>query len=140
MRTNVPTVPSPELSVSEMADLTPTTRDRTVDLLRAGAIAVVVLWHWVFSVTHWTGDSRLTMPNPIGNIPGLWLATWLLQVMPLFFVVGGVANLAAWKAAVRDGVSARTFVLRAAPTPWSALRDPRGRVVHLRGVGRPPRP
>ena len=53
VRTPVPiAAPRSGLSVSEMADLTPTTRDRTVDLLRAGAIAVVVLWHWVFSVTH----------------------------------------------------------------------------------------
>ena len=31
--------------------------------------------------------------NPIGFTTGLWMATWLLQVMPLFFYVGGYAHL-----------------------------------------------
>jgi peptidoglycan/LPS O-acetylase OafA/YrhL len=101
------TAPPP---LDALVDATPASRDRSVDLLRAVAIGVVVLWHWVFSVTHWTGDGRLTMPNPIGDVAGLWLATWLLQVMPLFFVVGGVANRAAWTAARRDGRSAADFV------------------------------
>ena len=110
MRTNVPTVPSPELSVSEMADLTPTTRDRTVDLLRAGAIAVVVLWHWVFSVTHRNAAGAFTMPNPLDQLPGSWVLTWLLQVMPLFFVIGGYADLAAWTSSQRRGDSALGFL------------------------------
>jgi fucose 4-O-acetylase-like acetyltransferase len=91
-------------------DATPSTRERDVDFLRALSITVVVLWHWVFSVTHWS-DGRLTMPNPIGEVRGLWLLTWLLQVMPLFFVVGGYANLAGWRSATG---SSRTFLRRRA--------------------------
>src|SRR4051794_28060587 len=49
------------------------------------------------------------MPNPIGDVPGLWLATWLLQVMPVFFFVGGYANLASWEATQRRGGAYRTF-------------------------------
>src|SRR5215217_5670144 len=98
-------------TVDALVDATPASRDRYVDFLRGVCIGVVVLWHWVFTVTHWTGSGRLTMPNPIGDVPGLWAATWLLQVMPLFFVVGGVANRAAWTAAGRDGRSASAFVL-----------------------------
>jgi len=93
-------------SVDELADLTPDTRDRAVDFLRAFAIAVVVLWHWVFSITHWDGtgaDRHLTMPNPVGDVRLLWLATWLLQVMPLFFLVGGFSNRASLTAARRRG-------------------------------------
>jgi len=93
-----------------MADLTPTTRDRTVDLLRAGAIAVVVLWHWVFSVTHRTASGTFTMPNPLDRLPGLWALTWVLQVMPLFFVIGGYADLAAWTSAQCRGDSAGAFL------------------------------
>lgn len=81
-------------SVDDLVDLTPGSRDRTVDLLRALSIAVVVVWHWSLSVTHWSGGS-LVMPNPIGHTSGLWLATWVFQVMPLFFMVGGFSNLAA---------------------------------------------
>lgn len=98
------------LAVPDLVDATPSSRDRCVDALRALAVVVVVAWHWVFSVTHWTADGRLTMPNPVGDVPGLWLATWLLQVMPLFFVVGGYANLAAWDAATRRGDGAGAFL------------------------------
>jgi hypothetical protein len=98
-------MPTPA-SVDELADLTPDTRDRAVDFLRASAIGVVVLWHWVFSITHWagSGDERhLTMPNPVGDVRLLWLATWLLQVMPLFFLVGGFSNRASLTASRRRG-------------------------------------
>jgi hypothetical protein len=102
---------STTLDVDTLVDGTPATRDRVVDLLRACSIAVVVLWHWTFSITHW-GGGQLRMPNPIGDVPGLWAATWLLQVMPLFFVVGGYANLAAWTAVVRAGDSGAGAVRR----------------------------
>jgi hypothetical protein len=52
------------------------------------------------------------MPNPIGDVPGLWAATWLLQVMPLFFLVGGYANLAAWEAVDRTGGGAAAYLRR----------------------------
>lgn len=93
------------LGVDALVDATPDSRDRVVDFLRVFSIGVVVLWHWTFSITHWRGGS-LRMPNPIGDVPGLWAATWLLQVMPLFFLVGGYANLAAWDAVRRSSGSA----------------------------------
>ena len=91
--------------VDALVDATPASRDRVVDLMRAASICVVVLWHWTFSITHWH-DGRLVMPNPIADVPGLWAATWVLQVMPVFFFVGGYANLAGWQATERDGTGA----------------------------------
>ena len=85
---------------------TPASRDRTVDLMRAVSIAVVVIWHWAGSVTH-RRDGEIIMPNPIDQVPLLWLATWLGQVMPVFFLVGGFVNLAAWD---RVNGSARAFL------------------------------
>lgn len=96
---------APRSLVAALADATPPSRDRTVDALRALSIGVVVLWHWVFSVTHFDSEGRLAMPNPVGDVPGLWMATWVLQVMPLFFLVGGFSNLAGWDAAIRSGGS-----------------------------------
>jgi Acyltransferase family len=91
-------------AVSQLLDrlvaATPPDRDRTVDTLRAFSIAVVVVWHWVLSVTHraYSGAyGELVMPSPIAQVPLAWLATWLLQVMPVFFLVGGYANLVAWE-------------------------------------------
>jgi len=100
--------PSPA-SIDALVDATPVGRDRVVDLLRAASIAVVVLWHWSLSVTHWH-DGRLVMPNPVGEVPGLWAATWVLQVMPVFFFVGGYANLAGWQAVTRDGGGGARFL------------------------------
>lgn len=97
--------------VDQLVDATPVSRDRFVDFLRAVSIGVVVCWHWVFSVTQWR-SGRLTMPNPIGDVPLLWLATWLLQIMPLFFFVGGYANSASWGSTRREGGSASTFARR----------------------------
>lgn len=109
----LPTSPAPTTApgqIGALVDATPPERDRVVDLLRAGSIAVVVLWHWTFSLTHRTDAGALTMPNPIGDVRLLWLATWLLQVMPVFFLVGGYSNLAGWTAGRRDGRSAGTFL------------------------------
>lgn len=103
------TAPAPALD--DLVAATPTHRDRFVDFLRAVSIAVVVCWHWTLSVTHWH-DGRLTMPNPVGDVPLLWAATWLLQIMPLFFFVGGYANSASWEASRRDGGGARDFARR----------------------------
>ncbi len=83
----------PTTALDRLVGATPTDRDRVVDAMRAGSILVVVLWHWSMSVLRWSDAGELSMPNPIDAIPGGWLLTWVLQVMPLFFVVGGYANL-----------------------------------------------
>ncbi|HNG25576.1 MAG TPA: class I tRNA ligase family protein, partial [Microthrixaceae bacterium] len=58
-----------------------------IDLVRAGALVVVVAWHWAFTTLRWDDGPKVS--NPVGVTPGMWLATWFLQVMPLFFLVGG---------------------------------------------------
>jgi hypothetical protein len=99
-----------DLSVARLVAATPASRDRYVDFLRALSIVIVVLWHWVFSITQWSDDGSLVMPNPIGDIPGLWMATWLLQIMPVFFFVGGFANLASLEGVERKGGGALAFI------------------------------
>ncbi|MGH4012875.1 MAG: acyltransferase family protein [Pseudonocardiaceae bacterium] len=87
----------------DVADATPPGRDRVVDATRAAAILVVIAWHWAGSMTHRDASGTLVMPNPIAEVPGGWLATWVLQVMPAFFVVGGFANLTSWNSVLRSG-------------------------------------
>jgi peptidoglycan/LPS O-acetylase OafA/YrhL len=99
-------------SIDHLVDATPDSRDRTVDLLRAFSIGVVVVWHWALSVTH-LREGELVMPSPIAVVPLGWLATWLLQVMPLFFLVGGFANVAAWdRTEARAGMFLRRRLAR----------------------------
>jgi fucose 4-O-acetylase-like acetyltransferase len=71
----------------------PAHRDRYVDLLRAVAILVVVLGHWLITAVTVT-DGRLGGVNLIYVVPWAEPATWLFQVMPVFFIVGGYANAA----------------------------------------------
>jgi len=97
-------------TLDRLVAATPASRDRVVDAARALCIVVVTLWHWTLSVTHRTADGSLAMPNPIHAVSGGWLATWVLQIMPVFFLVGGYANLAGWQRAQAAGTTAGQFV------------------------------
>jgi fucose 4-O-acetylase-like acetyltransferase len=77
---------------AHLAAATPAERDRFADLLRVASIVVVVAGHWLMAVVTWR-DGRVEAGNALALAPGLWVATWVLQVMPLFFFVGGLANL-----------------------------------------------
>ncbi len=85
-----------------LADATPASRDRYVDFLRVASIVTVVLGHWTMTAVGRSGHG-LTAGNVLSSTPGLWLATWVLQVMPVFFVVGGFSNMVSWEALRRRG-------------------------------------
>ena len=91
-------------NAAEVAAATPDHRDRYVDFLRAASLAVVVLGHWLMAAVEYR-DGRLRAMNVLRAVPPARALTWALQVMPLFFFVGGFANSASWSAARRDGVS-----------------------------------
>jgi peptidoglycan/LPS O-acetylase OafA/YrhL len=85
-----------------LADATPPGRDRYVDFLRVVSIVTVVLGHWTIAAVARSGDG-LAAGNVLSTIPGLWLATWVLQPMPVFFLVGGFSNMVSWQALERRG-------------------------------------
>jgi len=88
-------------------------RDDLVDLLRSLATTTVVLWHWVFTILVWRSDGPHA-DNPIGYVSGLWSLTWVLQVMPLFFVAGGFVHARTWARDRGRPGAWRRFVLRRA--------------------------
>lgn len=88
---------------------TPSTRNRYVDFLRACAIIVVVFGHWLAAAPY-ASDQGLEIVRMLGVAPWLHGLTWALQVMPVFFIVGGYANGASWEAATRDGRSYRAWL------------------------------
>jgi peptidoglycan/LPS O-acetylase OafA/YrhL len=96
-------------TVDELAARTPASRDRSVDFLRAASILTVVLGHWLIGVV-WIQDDTIFTTNAIGITSWLWLATWTLQVMPIFFFVGGFSNLTAYDSTRRKGGTAWSFV------------------------------
>ncbi|MFP5336606.1 MAG: acyltransferase family protein [Actinomycetes bacterium] len=63
-------------------------RDRFVDALRVLSLVVVILGHWLMADVRPDGE----VGNALVSVPALTVATWVLQVMPLFFLVGGVAH------------------------------------------------
>ncbi|MDK7742648.1 acyltransferase family protein [Helcobacillus massiliensis] len=78
---------------------TPANRNRVVDLLRALAITVVVLGHWTIIAVDADGGLQ-----PHGVLDGArWThpLTWVFQVMPIFFLVGGYSNALSWRSARR---------------------------------------
>ena len=98
-------------SIEELAAATPVTRDRVVDLLRGVSILAVIFGHWFIGVVSWQGGVIRTT-SAIGVTPGLWLLTWVFQVMPIFFFVGGYANATAYASSAARGESPVAFVRR----------------------------
>ena len=97
---SAPSAPVPAAtpgSVSDVVAATPDSRDRWVDALRVGSLLVVVLGHWLMGAL--TPQGQVT--NVLAQVPALQPVTWLLQVMPLFFLVGGVAHAHALASAER---------------------------------------
>jgi fucose 4-O-acetylase-like acetyltransferase len=109
--------------IDDLVRATPASRDRYVDFLRAASILVVVLGHWTIALLFWDGGV-IRSTSAIGQAPGLWMATWLFQVMPVFFFVGGYSNLVAYESARRRGDSVITFIrsrIRRLLVPFLAL-------------------
>lgn len=86
-------------------------RDRVVDLARGASIMAVVLGHWLVTHVEWA-DGEMTVSSPLEVAPRMWPLTWLLQVMPVFFFVGGFANRLSWESRRRRGRGYATFVDR----------------------------
>jgi hypothetical protein len=97
------------VNLKELAEQTPASRDRYVDFLRAASITVVVVGHWLSAVAEWK-DGGLSVINVIGLVPGLWCATWLLQVMPIFFFIGGFSNFTSVEGVLRRGEPVVSFL------------------------------
>lgn len=96
-------------TVRALAAATPATRNRVVDLLRAAAILVVVLGHWLVAAVT-VRDSELVPGHLLDLAPWTHPLTWAFQVMPVFFLVGGYANALSWRGARRRGTTYGTWL------------------------------
>lgn len=79
-------------SVDKAVELTPPSRNRVVDTWRVIALLVVVFGHWLAASIWVEPDGTLTVMNTLEWIPYAGWFTWVVQVMPVFFFVGGYAN------------------------------------------------
>lgn len=93
-------------------------RNRAVDLYRAVAMLAVAVGHWVAMVA-FRRDGELITGNALEFVPSFSAVTWVLQVMPLFFMVGGFASAASLDSK-KSGGNGRTIMQER--TDWTASR------------------
>lgn len=91
-----------------MAEQTPAARNRYVDFLRALSILAVVLGHWLISAPYFAGGSP-AYEHLLDLAPWSRWLTWLFQVMPVFFFVGGYSNGVSWESAQRRNLGYREW-------------------------------
>lgn len=88
--------------VQELAALTPQSRNRYVDFLRAASILVVVWGHWIMAAPV-VRDGGPELGHALALAPWIHWLTWIFQVMPTFFFVGGFANATSWESSRAKG-------------------------------------
>ncbi|MGD7787013.1 acyltransferase family protein [Propionibacteriaceae bacterium Y1700] len=81
---------------------TPDSRNRVVDFLRAAAITVVVLGHWTIVAVR--ADAGIQPHGVLDTAAWIHPLTWVFQVMPIFFLVGGYSNALSWRSARRKDI------------------------------------
>ncbi len=89
-------------TIRRIADATPPERNRVVDFLRAASILVVVFGHWLMAAIT-VVDGELAPGHLLELADWTHPLTWVFQVMPVFFLVGGYANGLSWRSARRRG-------------------------------------
>lgn len=77
-------------------------RDRAVDVARLGALVVVMFGHCALLLAT-IGSGGLWIGNLLGEKPALTPVTWLVQIMPLFFLAGGAAGAYGWREGTQWG-------------------------------------
>ena len=86
-----------------MAAKTPEERNRYVDFLRAASILFVITGHWLIATAFYQ-DGSLEPGDMLEIQPWTRWLTWLFQVMPIFFIVGGYSNAVSLESARRRGL------------------------------------
>lgn len=85
-------------------------RDLTLDLARVVCVLLVVLIHLLQTGVGPGPDGALVASRPLEEQPWFAAATWVGQIMPLFFVVGGFASATGWRSWVRKGGTASGYI------------------------------
>lgn len=91
---------------SELAAATPPERNRYADFLRAASIMFVIIGHWLITTAHYDADTgSLTPILALDVLPWTNWLTWVFQVMPIFFIVGGYSNAISLEGARKKNAS-----------------------------------
>ncbi|WP_427134614.1 acyltransferase family protein [Pseudarthrobacter sp. S9] len=85
-------------------------RDLAIDLARFFCLALVVVGHTMMVSPVLHPDGTVTTENTLGLQRWFGAVIWVLQVMPLFFVAGGITGLQSWRRLRARGGNAFDFM------------------------------
>jgi peptidoglycan/LPS O-acetylase OafA/YrhL len=85
-------LPSRRSLAARIEAATPPTRERAIDGLRALAILGVVVGHWLVMALTVAPDRALHVASPLVYLPAFAPVSWALQMLGLFFLVGGYSS------------------------------------------------
>ncbi len=79
-------------SLRDLAGAAKDSRNRSVDFFRAVAMLAVAFGHWAAIDVRLDDAGAISAGNALEHAPQMSWITWMFQVMPLFFVVGGFSS------------------------------------------------
>jgi Acyltransferase family len=83
---------APPRHVGTLGVVKPDNKHPFPTVVRTVALTVVVIWHGALSTLRWDENGPLA-GNPLHLVPAGFVLTWFLQVMPMFFLIGGAMSL-----------------------------------------------
>ncbi|MEU9704224.1 acyltransferase [Streptomyces sp. NPDC047981] len=83
--------------VARIEARTPAHRDRAVDGLRALALLAVPTGHWLLGGFTLSDDGAIHNASPLAAFGGLAPVSWILQMLGIFFLVGGYASVLSFR-------------------------------------------
>ncbi|MFI6701760.1 acyltransferase [Streptomyces sp. NPDC050509] len=84
-------------AVAKIEARTPASRDRAVDGLRALALLAVPTGHWLLGGFTLDADGALHNASPLSTFGGFAPVSWVLQMLGIFFLVGGYASVLSYR-------------------------------------------
>jgi fucose 4-O-acetylase-like acetyltransferase len=88
---------APALPAAATTQIAGSHRDPVIDLIRFGCLLVVVVLHALMSAAVLGPDGAVVPTVALSDTPGFAAASWLFQIMPLFFIIGGYAGITGWR-------------------------------------------
>ncbi|RZS66073.1 fucose 4-O-acetylase-like acetyltransferase [Agromyces ramosus] len=87
-----------------------TARDPVMDLVRVLCVVVVVIGHMLMIGAAVVPGRGLVVERTLLETSWIGPVTWIAQIMPLFFVVGGFVGIGAWRRIEASGGTAADFI------------------------------